>query len=200
MRRPMRPIRRRGALGDLQDAASQIAQVAANAGFSGPDLATAVAIALAESSGNPNAVGDRTLAPTRGPSIGLWQINIGSNANPQFAKWNLTDPQTNANAAFAIYSAIGGFGTTRGWTTYTGGAYRDYLSAVPPAPANTGPGSTWSPALTIDASTGAPIDDSTPTPLLTPAQANLLAAASSNPLYAAVAIGVGAALLWDVLS
>jgi hypothetical protein len=190
MRRPMRPARS-VRLGDLQDAASSIAQVAAAAGFSGPDLATAVAIALAESGGNPNAVGDRTLAPNRGPSIGLWQINIGRNANPQFANWNLTDPQTNANAAFAIYSAIGGFGTTRGWTTYTSGDYAKFLSAVPaaitPAP------------LTIDASTGAPIDDSTPTP---PLQASVI---PSSPLPTAL-LGVAAAaiagyvILEDVLS
>jgi hypothetical protein len=170
MRRAMRPARS-VRLGDLQSVAAQIQQYAANAGFSGPDLATAVAIAIAESGGDPNAVGDRTLAPNRGPSIGLWQINIGRNANPKFANWNLTDPQTNANAAFAIYSAIGGFGTTRGWTTYTSGTYAQYLSAVPP---------TTPAPLTLDASTGEPIDDSTPTPLLlTPQQASLLPSSSS---------------------
>ena len=190
MRRPFRPLRRH--LGDLQSAAAQIQRYAANAGFSGPDLATAVAIALAESGGNPAVVGDRTLAPTRGPSIGLWQINIGSKANPQFANWNLTDPQVNANAAFAIYSAIGGFGTTRGWTTYTGGEYAQFLSAVPPA----------TPApLTLDASTGTPIDDSTPTPLLTPTQASVLAnPPSTDVIVGAIALGLGALLLEEVLS
>jgi hypothetical protein len=131
---------------------TQIAAYAAAAGFQGADLNTAVAIALAESGGNPNAIGDRTLAPTRGPSYGLWQINIGSAANPQFASWNLFDPQTNAQAAFQIYSAIGGFGTTRGWTTYTSGEYGMYLQ--PTSPNSPAP-------LVLDASTGQPVADTT---------------------------------------
>lgn len=92
-----------------------IATVAANAGFSGSDLVTAVAIALAESGGDPGAVGDKALAPTKGPSIGLWQINIGSKAHPEYASVDLTDPQTNANAAYAVYSAAGSF---RPWATF----------------------------------------------------------------------------------
>lgn len=132
---------------------AQIQAYAANAGFSGADLAAAVAIALAESSGNPSAVGDKTLAPAAGPSYGLWQINIGSKANPQFASANLFDPQINANAAYAIYSAWGdNFGA---WSTYTSGKYQAYLGAVPAAaPAS-------SPAITLDASTGQPVSDLT---------------------------------------
>jgi Lysozyme like domain len=130
--------------------AAQIQQYAANAGFTGDDLNTAVAIALAESSGIPTEIGDKTLAPANGPSYGLWQINIGTNANPQFASWNLTDPQTNANAAYSIYQAWGNmFGA---WSTFTSGAYLAYLSQVPSVP------------LTIDASTGLPVLDLTPTP------------------------------------
>ena len=104
--------------------AAQIQSYAANAGFTGSDIATAAAIALAESSGNPSAVGDTALAPANGPSYGLWQINIGSNANPQYANLPLTDPQTNANVAFAMFAAAGGFGP---WSTYTNGAYTAYL-------------------------------------------------------------------------
>src|SRR5882724_2163480 len=200
MRRPMRPTRRLGDLGLLSPADIQV--YAANAGFSGQDLATAVAIALAESfpSGNPNSYNPETKAAGGTPpgqgSYGLWQIYLKK--HPEFAGANLYDPQINANAAFSIYSRRGGFSD---WSTYTSGAYQSYLSTVPDF-SNAGFAST-NPAprpLTIDANTGAPIDDSTPTPLLTPAQANLLSAASSNPLYAAVALGVGAAILWDVLS
>jgi soluble lytic murein transglycosylase-like protein len=104
----------------------QIATVASIAGFTGDDLATAVAIALAESSGNPAAVGDAALAPTRGPSIGLWQINTGSAAHPEYAGVDLTDPQTNANAAYSIY-LVSGF---RPWSTYTSGAYAAYLESA----------------------------------------------------------------------
>lgn len=155
----------------------QLYAYAAAAGFQGGDLDNAVAIALAESGGDPSIVGDQTLAPTRGPSIGLMQINIGSAANPQFASVDLTDPQTNMNAAYAIYSAIGGFGTTRGWTTYTSGKYQQFLNQLvptpsapaaapyafvgPPAPAGTvsaTPTAAAAVPLTIDASTGLPVD------------------------------------------
>src|SRR6266852_1569902 len=79
---------------------SNIAQYARNAGFSGPDLVTAVAIALAESGGDPEAFGDRELAPDKGPSVGLWQIDVDT--HPEYENVNLTDPQVNANAAFAV--------------------------------------------------------------------------------------------------
>jgi hypothetical protein len=137
-----------------------ILALAANAGFQGNDLATAVAIALAESGGNPSIIGDQTLAPTRGPSIGLWQINIGVAANPQYANVNLQDPETNANAAFDIYSRRG----FRDWTTYGNGRYQAFLPQVlsamqqasPAAPPITGPA-----PITIDAATGQVVDDST---------------------------------------
>src|SRR5208282_634628 len=58
--------------------ASEIAGYASAAGFSGPDLQVAVAVALAESSGNPSAIGDLTL----GVSVGLWQINL--KAHPEY--------------------------------------------------------------------------------------------------------------------
>ena len=107
---------------------ADIQPFAANAGFSGDDLNTACAIALAESSGNPNAKGDLTLAPTNGPSIGLWQINTGSKAHPELAGQDLTDPQTNANAAFAIYQAAGN--SFSPWSTFGSGAYTKYLPAT----------------------------------------------------------------------
>lgn len=191
MRRPMRAIRR--GLGDIGLlSAADIATYAANAGFSGQDLATAVAIALAESlpSGNPNSYNPETKAAGGTPqgqgSYGLWQIYLKK--HPEFAGQNLFDPQTNANAAYSIYSRRGGFSD---WSTYNSGVYAQYLPSVPPP--------TQAP-LTLDASTGQPIEDSTPTPLLTPAQASFLSSASSNPLLGAVAVGIGAALLWDALS
>ena len=100
--------------------ASTIANLAAAAGFPSSIVPTAVAIALAESSGNPNAVNPSD----PGGSYGLWQINLG--AHPEFANANLMDPQTNANAAFQVYLEQG-FGA---WSTYTSGAYMRYLSAA----------------------------------------------------------------------
>lgn len=110
--------------------ASQIATIAANAGFTGADLQTAVAIALAESSGNPTIVGDKNLAPDRGPSIGLWQINIGTKAHPEYAGADLTDPAVNASAAFTIFSE---FGWVQ-WATYSVQPPR-YLAFMPDAAA-----------------------------------------------------------------
>jgi hypothetical protein len=113
-----------GALGilvmsKLTNSMGEIATYAKNAGFSGPDLLIAVAIAYAESSGNPNAKGDLDL----GVSIGLWQINL--RAHPEYTEQELYDPQTNADAAFAIYSAAGN--SFRPWSTFKNGAYSAYL-------------------------------------------------------------------------
>jgi len=106
--------------------ASQIAQLAAAAGFSGDDLATAVAIALAESGGNPKAYNPETAAraPEGQGSYGLWQIFL--KAHPEFAGQDLTDPATNAAAAFSVYSAAGQSFTP--WSTFGNGAYQTYLS------------------------------------------------------------------------
>jgi hypothetical protein len=104
---------------------SQIAQYAANAGFSGSALQTAVAIALSESSGNPNVIGDTNLTP--GGSVGLWQINLA--AHPEYDGSELLDPQANADAAYAIYQQAGG--TFTPWSTYNSGAYTSALSSTP---------------------------------------------------------------------
>lgn len=195
--RRVRPIRRVGlrGLGDLSDVAASIAVYASNAGFSGPDMATAVAIALAESSGNPNSYNPETAAKGGTPigkgSYGLWQIYLRD--HPEFAGWNLYDPQTNANAAFSIYQRKGGF---TDWSTFTQGTYAKYLSLVPPIPG--------APPLTIDASTGQPVDDSTPTPAADFSNAGMFPPAStaSTPgaLLGLAAAALGALILNEVLS
>lgn len=104
---------------------SDIINVAENAGFTGQDLVTAVAVAMAESSGNPNALGDIGIGQG---SFGLWQINSywHPEYGPDFTK--LYDPQTNANAAYSVYSAAGNSFTP--WTTFKTGAYQSYVSTV----------------------------------------------------------------------
>ena len=104
--------------------AAQIAVYAQSAGFVDQDLTTAVAVALAESSGNPGVVGDTTITP--GGSVGLWQINL--QYHPEFAGQNLTDPQTNANAAYSIYQAAGN--SFSPWSTFKTGAYQAYMSTA----------------------------------------------------------------------
>lgn len=100
-------------------------QLAKNAGFNGYDAVIAAAVALAESSGNPDRYNpetdyfvrhkiDPSLAEGKG-SIGLWQIF--QYVHPEFADWNLRDPQTNANAAFQIYKTAGY--SFRPWSTFT---------------------------------------------------------------------------------
>jgi hypothetical protein len=107
---------------------SDIAAVAQSAGFSGSDLITAVAVALAESGGNPNAYNAETAAgaPQGLGSYGLWQIYL--NAHPEFAGDNLYDPAANANAAYSIYSASGG--SFRAWSTFKNGAYQAFLDSA----------------------------------------------------------------------
>ena len=106
---------------------SEITAVAQNAGFEGQDLTTAVAIALAESGGNPNAHGDTGLGTGTG-SFGLWQIY--SDAHPEFGPdfTTLYDPQTNANAAYSVYSDAG-FKFTP-WTTFKTGSYAGFVDSV----------------------------------------------------------------------
>lgn len=102
---------------------TQVVTVARNAGWEDNDLVIAVAVAMAESGGNAKAQGDYGL-PTAGiyNAIGLWQVNIGE--NPQFANDNLSDPQVNANDAYAIWEQIG----WNGWSTYKGGQYQQFLA------------------------------------------------------------------------
>lgn len=105
--------------GNVQDVYgfSELLYLASQAGF-GQDSSTAAAIALAESDGKRTAVGDIDL----GRSIGLWQINL--RAHPEYSELELYDAQTNANAAYQIYSDAGGFSP---WTTFRTGKYLDFL-------------------------------------------------------------------------
>ncbi|MCO1576250.1 transglycosylase SLT domain-containing protein [Crossiella sp. SN42] len=109
----------------------EIAQLAWDAGFRGDMLNTAVAVALAESSGRTDAIGDVALETGKwGPSVGLWQIrslNPGHGTAREQAQRDETanlDPATNAANAYAI----SGNGTSfRQWSTYTNGDYQRYL-------------------------------------------------------------------------
>jgi hypothetical protein len=96
---------------------SELLYLASQAGF-GQDSSTAAAIALAESGGQRTAIGDLDL----GRSIGLWQINL--RAHPEYSEVELYDAQSNANAAYQIYSDAGGFSP---WTTFRTGKYLEFL-------------------------------------------------------------------------
>lgn len=118
----------------LSDA--QIAGAAKSAGFSGNALVIAVAVALAESSGNARA--HNAVPPDN--SYGLWQINMLGDMGPARRKQfglssndDLFNPNTNAKAAYAISS---GGKNWRPWSTYTAGLYLGYMSRARKAAGN----------------------------------------------------------------
>jgi hypothetical protein len=104
---------------------AQLVILAQNAGFSESEANTAAAIALAESGGNPHAYNaeEQASAPPGKGSFGLWQIYL--NAHPEFFNVPLYDAQTNANAAFKVYTEAGN--SFSPWSTYKNGAYEQYL-------------------------------------------------------------------------
>lgn len=92
--------------------------IAKAAGF--PDPKLAVAIALAESGGVPNAV----LRTDREYSVGLWQIN--TKVHP-YTPADMANPTLNAAAAFKISKG----GTTwTPWSTYKNGSYKKFQTGV----------------------------------------------------------------------
>lgn len=103
----------------MTESYSELVSLAQNAGFSASDAGIAAAVALAESSGNPNATHTNTDGST---DLGLWQIN--NHAWPELAAGSWSDPQTNADDAFYVYQRQG----WDAWTTYKTGAYVKYMT------------------------------------------------------------------------
>lgn len=103
---------------------AQIASYAAGAGFKGTAQQIAIAVALAESGGNPNAT-NQNKAGALVVSIdrGLWQINnvYHNEVSDQCA----FSPPCAAGSAYRISN--GGSNWTP-WTTYNTGAYQRYMS------------------------------------------------------------------------
>lgn len=106
--------------------ADQIKGYASAAGFKGDDLNVAVAVAFAESGGDP-----RSHNPTPpDDSYGLWQINMLGSMGPDRRKRfklksneDLYDPATNARVAYGIFQGSG----WKAWTTYTRGTYKKFM-------------------------------------------------------------------------
>ena len=99
--------------------ASQIKQVALNAGFTPGQAMVATAIALAESGGRANATNTDSNGTV---DRGLWQIN---SVHQQFTASKLFDPLYNAQAAYQVSNS----GTNwLPWATFTSGAYVRFLS------------------------------------------------------------------------
>jgi hypothetical protein len=127
-----------------------IARYAANAGFRGEELVTAVAVALSESFGGmPHIVGDKGINPetgkpfldeTYGPSVGLWQIRSvlyppdDRDQKDYVRRYeDLFDPQFNAIAAKHLYdmskrkNANGDVDGFMEWSRYRDGDYLNYM-------------------------------------------------------------------------
>jgi len=111
-----------------------VINAAKQAGFTGASLITAVAIAAAESGFDPDAMGDVNLQnQTWGPSVGLFQIR--SLHNPLAYSYPdtlrvadaLRDPVYNAQAAYAISKKGTDFAP---WSTFTNGAFQQFVSLV----------------------------------------------------------------------
>ena len=101
--------------------AQDLLQLAQQAG-SGGDPQTAVAVALAESGGDTQALG-RNADGSR--DRGLWQIN--DHAHAEVSDACAFDPACNAQAAYAISN---GWTDFHPWTTFQTGAYQQFMSQV----------------------------------------------------------------------
>lgn len=140
----------------------QIAGFASRAGFTGNDLNIAVAVALAESRGNPNA--HNSTPPD--DSYGLWQINMLGSLGPDRRKRfgissnsQLFDPATNAHAAYMIWQGSG----WKAWSTFTSEKYKQFLQGGNPVLGAVVGGLTGNPVLGAEVSVDAVnTDPSTP--------------------------------------
>ena len=193
--------------------ARQIYAIQIQAGFNPVQAVTATAIALAESAGNPNAIGDVNNPHPGSKSVGLMQINYdptrdtGTRAAYRDPTANL-DPLTNARAAYAISSAGRNFGP---WSTFTSGAYARNLDvaksaaksynpkfdasgvAAPILPRSAGKAGVFTPAEQAASPTLTPIGKA----IVNPAGAlqSLFAGAVAKPLTVGVAIVFGLVLV-----
>ncbi|MEV4313489.1 FG-GAP-like repeat-containing protein [Actinocrispum sp. NPDC049592] len=107
--------------------------VGRNAGFTGEDFVTAVAVAMAESRCDPAARGSNPGSVDRG----LWQIN--DKYHPEVSDACAYNAQCNANAAYRISDR--GTDWTQ-WSTYENETYKQFLDearaaiGAPPPPAH----------------------------------------------------------------
>ena len=106
----------------------QLYNLAKNAGFTGTDLIIAVAVALAESGGDPLAYGDIDIPVQGSASYGLWQIN--SHFHPEFGPdfEKLFDPVTNAYAAYVVYKQASN--SFHPWSTFKNNAYAAFVDKI----------------------------------------------------------------------
>lgn len=124
----------------------EIAQFAAQAGFRGPQLVLAVAVALGETDGRN--IYNRICC------YGLWQIHARAHGHSNVNR--LYDPLFNAREAFRI---SGGGRNWQPWEAYTNGRYKRYEGRAKRA-VSAMSGGGLSPDEIVDAGTSSgPVDD-----------------------------------------
>ena len=124
----------------------EIGSVAAQAGFTGDGLVMAIAVALAESGGDPSAAGKNgpsAHCPNGSTDRGLWQIN--DCWHPEFSDAQCYDPKGCAQAAYTISNQGADWSP---WNTYKNGSYQQFMARARAAAAavTAGPSSdgiTW---------------------------------------------------------
>lgn len=104
---------------------TDIAGLAKLVGMTGDNIAVAVAVALAESGGNPEAVNVNTGGSA---DTGLWQINSVHNSNAKIATitnklGSLKNPVANAVAMRVVYDSQG----WNAWVAYSKGKHETFL-------------------------------------------------------------------------
>lgn len=102
----------------------QLALLAKQAGFPAAQIPTAVAVAMAESSGQINSTNHNTNGTT---DHGLWQINdvnLGAGGVANAYAGSISDPLANAKAAYAVWRSQG----WTGWSTYNNDSYHKFFT------------------------------------------------------------------------
>jgi hypothetical protein len=122
----------------LGESYGQLVSLAQGAGCSASAAQIAAAVAMAESGGRAGA--HNPVPPDN--SYGLWQINmigaLGPERRRQFGISRNEDLWNAATNARAMYAVSGGCSRWSPWTTYTSGAYKQFLQSAAPAPAPVG--------------------------------------------------------------
>jgi len=106
-----------------------VAGYAAAAGFTGNDIITAVAVAKHESGFRSDAANSCC--------VGLWQINV--KAHKEYTSDQMKNPMANAQAAYKIFKAAGGWCTSGSASSHTCNPWQAYGSNQP--------GDSWASAL-----------------------------------------------------
>lgn len=113
----------------MKRSTSEIYQAARGAGLSVAAATIATAIALAESSGDDQVLGDTTIQTSEwGPSVGLWQIRTRKDQWGTGGDRDLLALRGNvARQAEAMRNISAGGTNWAPWTVYTRGTYNQFL-------------------------------------------------------------------------